>query len=212
MSGSPLRIFALLTLLPVSACADLLDIQDAEVDPTLEAATTGASSGTGVDASPLCAGYCDVVMANCQDELMVYKTAEVCLAVCAALPAGTRGDASGNSIECRRRSAELAPAEPGYYCPIAGPSGNGGCGSDCAALCALTTAVCVGDDAQWPSVEDCLTECATVPDLGTYSVSDQANMYVGNHVQCRISHAGAAALADPDKHCRHAAGSAPCAD
>jgi hypothetical protein len=85
------------------------------------------------------------------------------------------------------------------------------CGSNCEGLCKLTEAVCVGDDAQWPDTPTCSSECAALADLETYSVDPAAAMYAGDHVQCRLFHASASALADPDAHCAHAGGTPPCA-
>jgi hypothetical protein len=214
--GSP-RGLPLVVVIPaiaigtIAGCAQLIDLQDAEVDPALESEEYGASSASGA-ASPECEAYCASVMSNCVDAFAVYKTADVCLHVCAALPAGSDGDEVGNSVACRKRSAELAPAEPGYYCPAAGPGGNGLCGTNCEGLCALEAAACTGENDAWGSAEACLADCAAVPDLGTYSVAADANMYSGNHVQCRLSHASSAAVADADAHCRHAAGDKPCSD
>jgi hypothetical protein len=55
-------------------------------------------------------------------------------------------------------------------------------------------------------VATCLTECRALPDLDGYTISD----YQGEHVQCRLFHVSAA-TAEPDYHCEHALGSAPCA-
>jgi hypothetical protein len=151
-------------------------------------------------------------MASCTAAFAVYSTRDACLAVCAHLPAGEDGDQSGNSIQCRKRSAELAPTEPSFYCPAAGPGGNGICGNNCDGLCALATAVCTGASAQWPDLETCLNDCATLPDLGTYSTDSSFEMYEGPHVQCRLVHASSAATADTDAHCKHVGGAPPCVD
>jgi hypothetical protein len=197
--------------LVLASCANILGIEEASVDPTFEADEYGSgSTGTGTASSALCEAYCASVMANCQGEDAVYKTDEICLAVCAALPAGTPGDSSENSIECRKRNADSASAEPAYYCPSAGPGGNGVCGANCEGLCTIGAAICTGISDGW-SPEGCLAACASVPDLGTYSVAESADMYAGDHVQCRLYHLSSASVGDPDKHCEHAAGAAPCA-
>jgi hypothetical protein len=206
-------------VLSLAGCADVLDLQDATLDPSLSQGGTnaipiggsGEGGAGGASGAALCASYCATVDTNCSGAFAVYGSLETCLAVCAALPAGEPGDQSGNTIHCRLRSAENAAAEPAYYCALAGPGGNGVCGTNCEGLCALTEAICVDDDAQWPSRAACLGECAELTDLGTYSIDSDAGMYAGDHVQCRLFHASASALADPAIHCDHAGGTPPCA-
>lgn len=222
------------------ACANVLGIEDAELDPGLggeesnetpsgTGGSVAASGGTasqqqgaggqtsagaggagGGPAVPLCEAYCSAVMSNCTGIDAVYTTPEACLAVCELLPEGQEGDETGNSTHCRLRSAEIAPTEPSYYCPIAGPGGNGVCGSNCDGLCTIAQAACDGDDEQWPSGAACQSGCSDLEDLGTFSVDPTFAMYAGGHLQCRLYHAAASALSDPDVHCMHVGGAPPC--
>ncbi|MBL8739798.1 MAG: hypothetical protein JNK04_01855 [Myxococcales bacterium] len=209
---------AWLGLLLTVACAEVIDLQEAELDPALAQGGApggdrggGGDGGAGLVDAALCATYCDAVQTSCTGAFAVYGSRDACLAVCAALPAGEPGDVAGNTIQCRLASAASAAAEPAYYCASAGPSGNGVCGSSCDALCSISEAVCTGDAAQWSSTSACMADCADLADLETYSVDPAAAMYAGDHVQCRIFHASASALADPHVHCAHAGGEPPCA-
>jgi hypothetical protein len=224
---APMRIVCF--LFSLQACGNILGLEEAHVDPLLEgesvstAASTGTSSSGGSTtaggvttsasggAPAPCQSYCDTVMENCADAFAVYVTIESCMAVCAQLPVGREGDTTGNSVHCRLHSAENAPNEPTFYCPIAGPGGQGVCGSNCEALCGLAENVCVGALDPWPNDAACATECAGVPDLGTYSTSSEQQMYKGDNVQCRLFHISAAAVDDPSVHCAHVAGMPPCA-
>jgi hypothetical protein len=220
-----IRILALASLLAPTlgalGCEAILGIEDARLDRILSA--DGAAPGTGGDhgaggdsgvgggGSDLCASYCGAVMASCTGAFAVYTTVDSCLAVCSHLPEGLEGDENDNSVHCRLRHAESAPAEPLYYCPIAGPGGNGVCGSNCDGLCSVAQGVCTGDLGLWASIADCHDDCEDVSDLGTYSTDPDAAMYQGDHVQCWLYHLSSAAVTDPDIHCPHAAGAPPCA-
>jgi hypothetical protein len=210
-----------IALLRASAC---VDIQDAKYDPTLEqqGATTAAGAGGG-DASSasdaassdagsdsgadICARYCQTVMAGCTGANAVYADPQICASTCDALPLGTDGDELGNTVYCRLRNAELAPAEPETYCPIAGPGGNGVCGSNCEGYCTLMQQICPSMfTSTFATLTGCKTQCdASIPDLGGYSIAIKS----GDSLQCRLYHLGAATL-DPGLHCPHAAGESPC--
>jgi hypothetical protein len=56
----------------------------------------------------------------------------------------------------------------------------------------------------------CLSECGKLPDAGSYSTDLDVGQYAGPHVQCRLYHVSAAAADDPEQHCPHANGAAPC--
>jgi hypothetical protein len=167
-----------------------------------------AGHGGSSDPPSLCEQYCTAVMSNCTAAFAVYTSYETCLSVCAALPEGKPGDSSGNSVSCRLSAALVAKDEVPHYCPVAGPGGNGVCGSNCEGLCELRAKVCN----QYGSGERvaCRNECAQVQDLGNYSTALEVEQYSGPHVQCRLYHVSAAAAAEPEKHCMHAAGATPC--
>jgi hypothetical protein len=220
-----------------SACADILDLYDAQLDPALssggggstevgggdppEGGSTATHAHGGSDGSvggaggegptaPVCETYCATVLDSCTGPHAVYTTPESCAAVCALLPEGQEGDETGNTAHCRLRNAEIAATEPSFYCPIAGPGGNGVCGGNCDGLCTIAKGACIEDNAQWPSDTSCQTECGDLPDLETYSVDPDIAMFAGGHVQCRLFHASASAVEDADVHCLHVGGDMPC--
>jgi len=174
---------------------------------------SGAEAGSAADAgdagASLCELYCDTVMNECSGAFSVYARRENCLGVCKALPVGTPADTSGNSVYCRLQAARVAAAELPYYCPAAGPGGNGVCGANCESFCALADQLCSGSNRQFADMAACLTACQALPDLGGFTTSSTAGQYSGPHVQCRLFHVSNAAL-DPVAHCPHAGGAKPC--
>jgi hypothetical protein len=204
--------------LGATSCANILSIEDAELD-TSATAGEGAARGTsnasgspsaGGGVSPTCEGYCTAVMANCTGVFAVYTTIETCLAVCPFLPEGAEGDATGNSAQCRWHQATLAPSEPSFYCPAAGPGGNGVCGTNCEGLCELASKLCTGPLDPWSDASACASDCASLPDLGSYSTDPSKEMYEGPTVECRLFHVSAAAVDDANAHCPHVGGKSPC--
>lgn len=175
-----------------------------------QASTPAEAGGAGASAGELgvCEQYCSAVQSNCTGSFAVYTSAAACLAVCAALPEGALGDGDVNTVHCRLRAAQAALDEVPHYCPIAGPGGGGVCGTNCASLCALKQAICADFSAQTATA--CRKECAALADLGSYSTALEHEHYMGAHVQCRLYHLSAAASDDPERHCPHADGAAPC--
>jgi hypothetical protein len=172
-------------------------------------AAGAAGAGGSADRGPsLCERYCEVVVGRCTGAFAVYPSSSACLAVCQALPEGKPGDRTGNSVQCRLRAAELAADELSHYCPIAGPGGNGVCGHNCESLCQLSQVVC--DDYVDQDGGACLTKCAKLRDLGSYSTDLSKGQSEGAHVQCRLYHVAAAAADDPEPHCSAVDGAPPC--
>lgn len=172
-------------------------------------AVAGAGGEAGAPAAPtLCEQYCSAVTDNCTGAFTVYTSYATCLAVCARLPEGTAGARTGNSVQCRLRAAQVAKEEVPHYCPIAGPGGNGVCGTNCESLCGLREGVCAGFSES--DIESCRSECSKLQDLGNYSTDLNVGQYAGPHVQCRLYHLSAAAADDPEQHCLHVDGAAPC--
>lgn len=220
----------LLCLSTTISCRQLLDIEEAEPlpadsegsfagvgggssaplspDVTTDAGAAQGGEGHGSDTPTSCEQYCDAVEASCSGVFAVYTSRKTCLAVCNALPEGEPGDTSGNSVQCRLHAAELARDEASHYCPIAGPGGNGVCGSNCEGLCKLRSGIC----APYVTTDEatCVADCAALPDLGQYSTDTSQAQYSGPHVQCRLFHVSAAPVADTEQHCRHVDGAAPC--
>jgi hypothetical protein len=213
----------------LAACASLVGIEDARLDPKLDSAagasSGGASSGgqsnqtggiSGVtDAGQggaggdggdptllLCERYCTAVMQNCTGPVQVYESPAVCLRACRALDPGTPGDRTGNTIACRlfhAKQIELIGDEV-TECPAAGPGGDGVCGSNCEGYCTLLQDLCP------PALGvECRATCPTIPDPGGYDSSKSS----GLTLQCRLYHVSAATQV-PDLHCPHAVGAGPC--
>lgn len=172
----------------------------------------GGSALVAVEAPPpetACEEYCRVVGENCVEDDEQYASLAACLAVCAVLDPGRRGDMLGNTVQCRLGRAELAATtgEPGDYCFSAGPGGAGVCGDDCEGFCAVMAAKC---DQMGP-FEQCLSTCDDVPDLSgaPTNIAYNTTIQSGDSLQCRLFHVSAASL-DPIGHCVHAAGFAVC--
>lgn len=177
-----------LVLVTLSACVTVLGIEERELVPVSELT---------------CDAYCTAAMSNCTGEFALYASAKTCLGTCEKLVLGQLGDQTGDTVGCRLRNAQLAQetGEKAEHCSLAGPAGNGVCGTNCEAYCKLMTGIC--PDVFLESM-DCLTACAAVPDLGNYDISHQLE----NSMQCRLYHVTAATL--DTTHCEHAAGISRC--
>jgi hypothetical protein len=206
MRGAAVKV-GVVGLLLAASCRQLLDIKDGEL-LSEEDGGGGGQAGADVPPPPLCERYCDAVMARCSGADAVYTSGEACAAVCAALPPGIPGDGPVNSVECRLRAARGANSDPARFCPVAGPGGNGDCGSNCASLCGLREQICA-DDASGDT-DTCVENCAALPDLGTYSVDSSAAQDSGPHVQCRLYHLSAAAVSEAAQECPSVDGADPC--
>lgn len=202
-----------LAALSLMACAQVVGIEDADLDPELTADQAGAGgeaggsaggeAGGGAGGEPsLCESFCDLVQETCQDEFQVYESVASCLAVCGFLPEGEPDDASGNSVYCRMHSAALIHdiGEPEFHCPAAGPGGNGLCGDNCEGFCTIMEGACPDF---YTDRDECTADCPE--DLGGFDISQRA----GDTMQCRLYHVSAATLG-PTTHCPHARGASPC--
>jgi hypothetical protein len=192
------------------------------------ATSSGGSGGTssggsgGTVPQTLCGEYCATVLANCdpadttKPRLPQYNNMDQCLAVCALLPPGQPNDRNVNTVECRLRLAKQAEYEPLNVCPQAGIAGVDACGSTCEAYCGLMNQVCTEASTDglsghyyFDDAEDCLEACSEVPDMPPFSV--EADLFAGNHLQCRLYHLLVSTL-DGIEHCEHAVGYSICAD
>ncbi|OGQ09970.1 MAG: hypothetical protein A2138_20815 [Deltaproteobacteria bacterium RBG_16_71_12] len=151
----------------------------------------------GPTGGTVCGGYCDVycdaAMANCAAGNALYTDRNACLAACSVMPDdGTVNAADGDSVQCRLFHLGAAKADPATHCSHAGQSGAGICGDWCEVYCGLMEAHCPDEYADTAA---CNITCGAFPTTGA------VNAAVGNTVQCRVYHAGAAA---DDTHCDHA--------
>ena len=142
-----------------------------------------------------CRDYCDQVMSVCDK---AYSSLDTCLGVCAKLPVGDLLEPkSDNTLACRVRQAELAATnEPEVYCPRAGPTGGGFCGSKCESYCLLFQQTCDSVISE----EHCVASCGALRDEPGFDVDRDHD---GNTVECRVVHVSSATVA-PDPHCGHA--------
>lgn len=174
---------------------------------------TSDGGGGGTPGPATCASYCATITSACTAGNAQWGTAASCELACAAFTAGTPGDISGDTLECRAYHAGVASTtQPEVHCVHAGPLGGGvtagdGCGtSRCDSFCRIATEVCTGE-ANYPftSEDDCQTQCMAYTDGDDFSTADTS----GNDLQCRMYHlTAAAAEADGSRtHCAHVAGS-----
>ena len=197
------------------ACASIVGLEDRTLDTTFGVEDAGAAidaPATDDGGATPCDTYCDAIMSSCSGAEQQYASKKICIATCRALPEGEAMNPTGNTVACRAAEAELAVGEPPAYCSIAGPSGflkdsPTSCGTPCDGYCAVMQKIC---PTQYVSdlggtLADCKVACGQIPDLGKYSTS----VTMGNSVQCRLYHLGAATQ-DPGTHCMHAAGEAVC--
>jgi hypothetical protein len=139
---------------------------------------------------PNCGEYCDLVGQACgwdDGSLSPFPNKEACMGFCglSLLTPGTGSDDGVNSLGCRHHYAQMALASNNAalsYCPKAGPSGGGACGTKCEVYCGYIMAKCTQDNALYPDAETCAQTCAAIPPGGDESDVSQ------DTVQCRIHH------------------------
>ncbi len=177
-------------------------------------ATGGNGNGGegGTLGAATCATYCAANVAACSGGDKQWDTAnptpeETCVAWCSLFDQGTIGDMTGDTLECRVYHTNAAIADSATHCSHAGPFGNGACGnSQCETFCEAMQLTCTGQDAQFASVAECLTDCGGLLDKDTPYIADSGS---GNTeaeaFACRAYHLSAA-LDSPVPHCAHAAG------
>lgn len=157
-----------------------------------------ACGGDVSDPEP-CELYCDNAMRNCTGSNQLYEDRAACESACAAMPVGSPGDQSGNSVYCRAyHSGAPAAEDPATHCPHASASSDQMvCGTLCEAYCSQIQANCTGDNASFTDMDSCLASCAAFP-VGSFD--DKS----GDTVQCRTYHASFPAFGNPETHCPHA--------
>ena len=180
----------------VAACGDDGGDDDDDDDDTVDA-SADVDSGSDIDgaAGLTCAAYCDAIQTNCTGDVAQYASADTCLAACAAFPAGTAADTSGNTLGCRTYHAGAASAGPDVHCVHAGPGGAGACGDNCEGFCAIALDACPD---VYADADACAADCANFTDDEPYDTSDTG----GDTLACRLYHLSAATTT-PDPHCGH---------
>jgi hypothetical protein len=142
----------------------------------------------------------------------MYTSTAGCQLACAALPAGTAGETSGDTFACRTHFATLAAGDPSK-CPSAGPFGIDACESTtvpnkaCEAFCTIAQAVCSGTNKQFADIPTCMSNCQGNP-VANVTVTASAPTS-GHSFECS-AHFLVAALSDLSI-CPHiVAGQNPC--
>lgn len=143
-----------------------------------------------------CEAYCEEAEWTCTGANALFPDRSACLTACASFPAfGQAGDLSGDTVQCRHAHLLAARSDPSH-CVHGGPSGGGACGAWCDVYCRTVQSACTGATAQYPNVVDCLTGCAA------FGSDGRPGDLAGDTVQCRLTHAAAAA--SDASHCAHA--------
>lgn len=199
-----MRLLASATL-ALAACST--SVATTSLDDDDAGATTADASADGgtfnrppladAAASGSCDRYCEMVEASCPGTFAQYESATQCLRVCAALPTGTLGDRSSNTVACRQAYAgNVSKTDPAKYCAVAGPFGGGVCGERCDAYCALALAACPGGP--WTSLPACISACTNLryEDGGADAGEGIFGPTTGDTLNCRTRHL-LAAFADP---------------
>jgi hypothetical protein len=168
--------------------------------------TAGAGTGTaGATATAdLCMSYCTAIMGNCTGANAQYKDMGDCMTACSFLPAGSPGDQTINTINCRIPVAKAAAADTGTgktgACFQAGPLSYGTCGQECDAFCAIQAGYCSAAKGYTgaqvyppsPSDSDCTTICSQFsrPDNIDYTSAGNFNTtgVTGDTLECRAYH------------------------
>jgi hypothetical protein len=152
-----------------------------------------------------CGHYCDVVMANCTGDNVVYDGREKCMGVCKHFELGDSNEWQGhNTLECRLHEAELVPGAAGEdkatFCRAAGPEGLTSCGGSCESYCTLYEQIC--GQTQCGGHDNCVEKCAALRDNMEYNVVTD---YEGDSLQCRFVHLSNASITPGGQpHCGHA--------
>ena len=210
----PVRPWTLLSLLLLAGCAQILDLEKADEDSTvdLDAGMQGGDGGGGVVTPVGCDQYCATAKSVCSEGFRVFETDANCSAVCKRYEPGSASSPQGNTLACR--AALLASAarigEGTGICQAAGPGGGAAtagtgqsCGSNCEGYCSLRARVCQADRSE------CMRQCAALPDKGSYDAPMDFRSGEDT-LQCRMAHLTVASTyqeegneAERRRHCEH---------
>lgn len=196
----------------------------------LAAAVLFAAAPSVADLS--CPYYCNTLAANCPEEVL--HDVGSCEDFCShpnieALPVGSLGDTSGNTLGCRIHHVEAAATKTGAtreaFCAAASLAGGDSCGSYCENYCQIVFNTCNrANNADYPVASDeyfdpdtgetmasCLATCSGYPTDVLDGISQTEGLFgYGDTVQCRLHHAHAAIIEGRASdhnyglHCDHA--------
>jgi len=169
-------------------------------DPALHC-QHAAAAGTGA-CGTRCDNYCQIIQKNCVGASAQFADMGSCMQFCKSNPDGTFKDTTGDTKDCRiyHAFAGVALNDTTTHCPHAGHSGANVCGTWCTVYCGLATTVCTGANKLYADMGACTTAC------GAFALTGKPGDTMGNTVQCRIYHLGAASAdaASATTHCPHA--------
>jgi len=155
--------------------------------------------------------YCDLMGYSCQGDDAVYENEQQCRAVADVLDVGGQRDFNVNTLRCRRLHAYYSLGnEKTMHCRHAGPTGDGGCGSNCDSFCRILARGCPdafnGTFASTEGVDAhaaCVSDCTGLPDASNGAFGTVRPFYSVNStppegtLKCRTLNA-VRALATPD--------------
>jgi hypothetical protein len=110
---------------------------------------------------------------------------------------------SGDTLGCREYHAGLAAADPATHCPHASLLGGAVCAVDnCTSFCETDLALCTGTNAAYPSMGNCMSQCAGYTYTAGQSITADQNK---NTLNCRVYHLQLASTsaANATLHCPH---------
>ena len=163
-----------------------------------EGATGEDPEATGEPIVPDYASYCATINETSTGDLQQYGATAQCMATCAGFAPGAVGDEIGNSVGCRMHYALEASEDPQTHCRVAGPGGNGVCGSNCEGFCQIQSVACVGPDQQFSTITQCIDVCNQYDPSVAYS----SMVTAGDSLACRLYHLTVAS-ASAQVHCPH---------
>jgi hypothetical protein len=148
-------------------------------------------------------------------EHTVYESSAQCLAVCAALEAGTIGqDGPNDTIGCRKtHSYNALVGAPATHCPHSGPGGASVCGTDCPAYCRLLQAACPTEfaSAHPGGAVACTASCMTERGGAHVDYDVQSADDPGAGIACRMLYTARAITTPTAGLCQSAIGQGSCA-
>jgi hypothetical protein len=202
----------------------LVHVSSATVDPTTHCGHTDIHPTPpwcieDQTAPPDCTEFCRMNLAACSGDNAVYESTAQCMAVCAALPPGTNGDQSQNTVGCRHYHCYNALIDIAH-CSHTGPGGDGHCGTadddtgNCFSYCTLLGKACksdfttkFGDPDTMAAQASCQKDCNTLAGAPNNSMYKVSAAQTGNTLQCRLLHVSRA-LTDATTECPNALGNA----
>lgn len=180
--------------------------------PASSSSTGASSSSTGGGTAATPESFCKENLATCTADNGQYTDEATCITVAKSFTAGTPGEKTGNTLECRVYHTTAAKTAAAMHCGHSGllggdldPTTAGGdlCGDGVEAFCKLAVATCKGVTGGYPDEATCAAEAKTFPkSTAQFSITKDTT---GNTFNCRAYHLMAATkdAASATMHCPH---------